>query len=182
MDEQTKQRILSEARATIAARSTFEPRTQVDEPTTRSRLQQQRRTEETQPAPKPQYVASDAARAQEWQGWIKRLIDEAIAADRAAVVGGSAEFARKLADARRENEVKLARLGSEIAQARADAAGRLVKALSSLRGGSDSLKRKLDAETELAESYLKGKRVRAELDEIEDILELDTARCPASRN
>jgi hypothetical protein len=39
-----------------------------------------------------------------------------------------------------------------------------------------ALKRKLDAETELAESYLKGKRVRAELDEVEYILELDTAR------
>jgi hypothetical protein len=38
-----------------------------------------------------------------------------------------------------------------------------------------ALKRKLDAETELAESFLKGKRVRAELDEIEEILELDKA-------
>ena len=39
-----------------------------------------------------------------------------------------------------------------------------------------ALKRKLDAETALAESYINAKRTRAELDEIEAILEHDKAK------
>jgi len=39
-----------------------------------------------------------------------------------------------------------------------------------------ALKRKLDAETELADSYINAKRTRAELDEIEEILRNDRAK------
>ena len=39
-----------------------------------------------------------------------------------------------------------------------------------------ALKRNLDAETELAESYINAKRTRAELDEIEEILGHDKAK------
>jgi hypothetical protein len=39
-----------------------------------------------------------------------------------------------------------------------------------------ALKRKLDAETELADSYINAKRTRAELDEIEEILRHDKAK------
>jgi hypothetical protein len=39
-----------------------------------------------------------------------------------------------------------------------------------------ALKRKLDAETELAESFINAKRTRAELDEIEEILGHDKAK------
>jgi hypothetical protein len=39
-----------------------------------------------------------------------------------------------------------------------------------------ALKRKLDAETDLAESFINAKRTRAELDEIEEILRHDKAK------